>query len=108
ARNPGVCQALVLNSPWIEFQLTGTVRKMLAPVIELGARIDALDTAPQLDMGYYTRAQREVAPGGTPIPVNSGWRPDHAMPVRNGWMKPIINGEERIGGSRVYSTVCVL
>lgn len=109
-RHPGVASAIILNSPWLEFQLSGTVRKLLAPLIEWGAYRDALEVAPQVDHGFYTRAQLEVATEQSPLHVNEAWRPAMMMPVRTGWMHAIINAQDKIssGGVSIATPVCVL
>src|SRR6218665_1115666 len=53
SRHPGAADALVLNSPWLEFQLAQTGRQVLAPLIDLSARLYPRDVAPQLDFGFY-------------------------------------------------------
>ena len=80
SRHPGRADAVVLNSPWLEFQL-GAVRTAILPVVELGARWRPHDAAPQVDLGFYARAQAEVADPDDPMDVNHEWRPEHAMTV---------------------------
>ena len=59
SRHPDAADAVILNSPWLEFQFA-SVRSAIAPVVELTARIWPLEVAPQVDLGFYTRAQQEV------------------------------------------------
>ena len=58
--HPAAAAAVILNSPWLEFQLRAVTRAAVAPLVDLRARLRPLDTLPQVDLGYYSRAQREV------------------------------------------------
>ena len=109
-RHRGVADALVLNSPWLELQISGAARRAIAPMINLHARYSPHEiTLPQLDLGFYSQAQRT---NGTPeeaASINLEWRPEHTMPVRAGWLKAIISGHERIAaGIDVGMPVCML
>lgn len=106
SRHPEVAAALILNSPWLEFQL-GAVRAAVAPVVELHSRLRPLDTLPQVDMGFYTRAQREAC--GHDLDVNPAWRPEQTMAVHHGWLAAILAGHARVAaGLHVTAPVCVL
>lgn len=109
-RHKGGADALVLNSPWLELQISGAARRAIAPVINLHARYSPHEiTLPQLDLGFYTQAQRTNDVDGVVAAVNPAWRPEHAMPVRAGWLKAIISGHERIAaGIDVGMPVCML
>ena len=109
-RHRGVADALVLNSPWLELQISGAARRAIAPVINLHARYSPHEiTLPQLDLGFYSQAQRTNDVDGVVATVNPAWRPEHAMPVRAGWLKAIIAGHERIAaGIDVGMPVCML
>src|SRR5690606_15832254 len=84
-RHPGRAAALVLNSPWLEFQLAGTARKFIASIVQLRARFNPHDVAPQLDYGFYTRAQHEVGPAEEFAGINLEWRPERTHAVLSGW-----------------------
>ena len=93
ARHPGEAQALILNSPWLELQ-TGTIgRQAIAPLIAARARFDPLGTHPVVDLGYYTRAQREL---GTLPESPDGWRPERGFPTHPGWLAAVIAGHRRV------------
>jgi len=87
---------LILNSPWLEFQLTGAARQMLTPFINFSARLNPLEAGPQLDYGFYTRAQREVGPREELDAINAAWRPERAHAVHNGWLRAILTGHARV------------
>ncbi|WP_315638420.1 MULTISPECIES: alpha/beta hydrolase [Microbacterium] len=108
SRHPGAADALVLNSPWLEFQFA-PVRAAIAPMVEFQARIRPLDVAPQIDLGYYTRAQQEVADPDDPMEVNTAWRPVQTMAVYAGWLNAILSGHKSVAaGLNIAAPVCVL
>jgi alpha-beta hydrolase superfamily lysophospholipase len=108
SRHPTTADAVILNSPWLEFQIA-PVRAALAPVVELQARIRPLEVAPQIDLGFYTRAQHEVADPDDPMEVNALWRPAQTMAVYAGWLHAILSGHRTVAsGLSIPSPVCVL
>lgn len=109
-RNPGVASAVILNSPWLELQLSGAVRRALAPVVNLRARLNPHDIAlPQLDLGFYHRAQLEVAQPGELDGIQPMWRPERADPVSSGWLSAILRGHRQVsGGLNIDAPICVL
>jgi alpha-beta hydrolase superfamily lysophospholipase len=56
ARHPGIASALILNSPWLEFQATELGRRAIAPLVGLHAKLHPLTPLPPVDPGIYTRA----------------------------------------------------
>ena len=92
-RHPGVASAVILNSPWLEFQLP---REALMPLVELRARRRPMGPIPQVDLGYYSRAQAEAADPSDPVEVNLAWRPEQTMTVHAGWLGAILRGHDRI------------
>ncbi|MET0298059.1 MAG: alpha/beta hydrolase, partial [Microbacterium sp.] len=92
ARHQGSVDAVVLNSPWLEFQLSATARAAIAPVLGFRAKYRPFDLWPQADLGFYTRAQNEVADPDDPMAVDLAWRPERTMPVHVGWMHAVIAG----------------
>ena len=109
ARHPGVADAIILNSPWLEFQLPRLTRETIAPLVGLQARYRPRERAPQLDLGYYTRAQQEASDPDDPTEVNLDWRPEQTMAVHAGWLHAILAGHATIAaGVRIDAPVCVL
>lgn len=107
ARHPGLVSAVVLNSPWLEFQLSAVARAAVAPVVGLQARLRPRDEFPQIDLGFYARAQREAA--GTDLGVNAEWRPEQAMPVHAAWLNAVLAGHAQVAaGLHIDAPVCVL
>jgi alpha-beta hydrolase superfamily lysophospholipase len=76
-------------------------------MVGLQARLRPLDTLPQVDMGFYSRAQREVR--GSDLDVNPDWRPEQTMAVHSGWLHAILAGHTRVAaGLHIDAPVCVL
>ena len=95
ARHPGRAGALVLNSPWLEFQFGAVGRQAIAPLVSARARFDPRGTQPVVDLGFYTRAQTEV--GALPLAVDEPeWRPERGFPTRPGWLAAILDGHRRV------------
>lgn len=108
SRHPGAADAVILNSPWLEFQFA-PVRAAIAPMVELQARLRPLNAAPQIDLGYYARAQLEVADPDDPMEPDTRWRPAQAMAVHAGWLNAILNGHKAVSaGLAIDAPVCVL
>ncbi len=93
ARHPGVVSAVVLNSPWLELQTGALARQALAPIVQARARFDPLGAHPAVDLGFYTRAQREL---GSLPEAPDGWRPERGFPTHPGWLAAIIAGHARV------------
>ena len=109
ATHPGRADALVLNSPWLEFQLTGAGRQMLAPLLDLGARFNLRDSAPQFDAGLYTRAQRTVGPQDELAVIDERWRPARSHAVLTVWLRAILAGHARVSrGLAIESPILML
>lgn len=108
SRHPGAADAVILNSPWLELQLA-PLRAAIAPVVELQARLRPLDAAPQIDLGFYARAQAAVADPDDPMDVDLAWRPTQSMSVHAGWLHAIMAGHRTVSeGLRLTGPVCVL
>ncbi|NYF17775.1 alpha-beta hydrolase superfamily lysophospholipase [Microbacterium sp. AK009] len=109
ARHPDAAAAIVLNSPWLEFQLSASVRQAITPVLDIHSRRRPLDLWPQVDGGFYARAQAEVADPDDPVQVDPAWRPERSLPVHVGWMRAIVAGHAAVSkGLGISAPVCVL
>ncbi|SFR69149.1 Lysophospholipase, alpha-beta hydrolase superfamily [Agromyces sp. CF514] len=94
ARNQGRAAALVLNSPWLEFQLSSTGRAALAPVIGWGARVNPLGPMPNVDLGFYTRTVAKEQ--GGEWEYNHDWRPDRGFTTHPAWLTGILAGHAKV------------
>ncbi|GAA2176311.1 alpha/beta hydrolase [Agrococcus versicolor] len=95
-RHPGVASALILNAPWLELQFGARSRAAITPVAELRGRLSPLAPAPQIDLGYYARAQRIVFDEEDPYVVDHAWRPEFAMTAHAGWIRAILAGHAQV------------
>jgi len=93
ARHHTEVAALVLNSPWLELQAGAIGRQALAPLVQVRARFDPLGVHPVVDLGFYTRAQRDL---GSLPEAPDGWRPERGFPTHPGWFAAILAGHARI------------
>lgn len=104
-RHPGRASAVVLNAPWLEFQASGVGRHALAPLVDMGARVDPRATLPNVDFGFYSRAVLKRL--GGEWEYNEQWRPERGFPVRPGWLRGILTGHAEVS-SRLAITAPVL
>ena len=93
ARHPGVVSAVVLNSPWLELQTGAIGRQALAPLVSARAKFDPLGSHPVVDLGFYTRAQREL---GTLPESPDNWRPERGFPTHPGWFAAVLAGHATV------------
>ncbi|WP_394554309.1 alpha/beta hydrolase [Agromyces sp. MMS24-JH15] len=94
ARNPGRAGALVLNSPWLEFQLSRVGREALAPVVGWGARMNPSAMLPNVDLGFYARATDRDLDGEWEY--DHDWRPTPSFPVLPAWLTAILAGHRAV------------
>ena len=94
ARNPKRVAALVLNSPWLEFQARQFVREAIAPALAWEARFQPLSTLPAVDFGFYTRSVSSRFDGEWDY--DFGWRPERGFPVHPGWLSAVLAGHARV------------
>ena len=94
ARHPGRASAVVLNAPWLEFQASKAGRTMLAPVVDVSARVDPRAQMPNVDLGFYTRAVSAKADGEWDY--EQEWRPERGFVVRPGWLRAILAGHASV------------
>ncbi|WOF24346.1 alpha/beta hydrolase [Microbacterium betulae] len=108
SRHPEVAAAVVLNSPWLEFQLSA-IRPAIAPVVGIQARWRPMDAVPRVDLGYYARAQAETADPDDPMEVDPAWRPTSARTVHAAWLNAVLDGHAQVAaGLAIPVPVCVL
>jgi alpha-beta hydrolase superfamily lysophospholipase len=93
-RNPGRASVVILNSPWLEYQLTGAARTVATPVVGFQARVNPKAPMANIDMGFYFRTISDERDGEWSI--NAQWRPEHGFTVRPGWLNAILSGHARI------------
>lgn len=94
ARNHGRAAALVLNSPWLEFQLRGIGRQAISPVIEFGARVNPMRPLPNIDRGFYARSIAREFDGEWEY--DHRLRPDRGFPIHPAWLTAILAGHAAV------------
>lgn len=94
ARRPGRAAALVLNSPWLEFQLSRVGREALAPVIGWGARVNPQGPLPNVDLGFYARSIAKDQ--GGEWEYDHAWRPDRGFTAHPAWLTAILAGHATV------------
>ncbi len=93
-RNPGRADALILNSPWLEFQAGAIARRAIAPLANIGARLDPRGQLPNVDLGFYTRAVSKSMDGEWDY--NTDWRPARGFAAHPAWLAAILAGHNRV------------
>ncbi|HEY1105576.1 MAG TPA: alpha/beta fold hydrolase, partial [Agromyces sp.] len=94
ARHRGVASAIVLNSPWLEFQLSKIGREAVAPLMQFGARVHPLAPLPNVDLGFYTRAVAKEQ--GGQWEYDHAWRPDHGFATNPAWLTAVLAGHATV------------
>lgn len=94
ARHPGAAAAVVLNSPWLEFQASEVGRAMVAPLIQARTRFRPLVPLPSIDPGFYTRAVSKKFDGEWEY--ESQWRPDRGFPVTASFLHAVFQGQAEV------------
>ncbi len=93
-RNPGRADALILNSPWLEFQAHSAGRAAISPLVDLGARLDPKAAMPNVDLGFYTRSVSRTMDGEWDYDL--AWRPVRGFRVYPAWLAAVLVGHARV------------
>ena len=93
-RHPGEAAALVLNSPWLEFQTREVGRALLEPVVQVGARLRPTQLLPPVDPGFYTRVVSDAYGGEWHYDLQ--WRPERGFRVTPGFLNAVLTGQDRV------------
>ena len=94
ARHPGTVAAIVLNSPWLEFQAGFAGRAALSPLIGLHARVDPLGPLPNVDLGFYSRAVSKTLDGAWDYDLL--WRPVRGFATHAAWLRAVLAGHAAV------------
>jgi alpha-beta hydrolase superfamily lysophospholipase len=107
ARHPGAAAAVVLNSPWLEFQANEMGRAVVAPLIQAHSRFRPLAPLPPIDPGFYTRAVSSRYDGEWEY--ESQWRPDRGFPVTPAFLNAVFQGQAQVSrGLGIKAPVLVM
>lgn len=106
-RHPGAAAAVVLNSPWLEFQASEVGRAVVAPLIQARTRFKPLAPLPPIDPGFYTRAVSKRYDGEWDY--ESQWRPDRGFPVTPAFLNAVFQGQATLArGLGIFAPVLVM
>lgn len=94
ARNPGRIAALVLNSPWLEFQLSSIARQAISPVLGFHARVAPATPLLDIDRGFYARSIAREFDGEWEY--DHVMRPDRGFPIHPGWLTAVLRGHKAV------------
>lgn len=87
-RHRGIAAALILNSPWLEFQGAEIGRRAIMPFVQLQARRHPLAPLPVIDPGIYSRAISSQFNGEWEY--NALWRPYRGFPVTSAFFNAVL------------------
>lgn len=107
-RRPHHVTALMLNSPWLELQLTRFGRWLTTPVVRGVTRMGGKTAMPLNDPGFYSRTLYK-SQGGLWYYERYQLPDDVQFQPRAGWMNAIYNGQDEVAKGldiRVPVLVC--
>jgi len=90
----GRADAVVLNSPWLEFQAHSVGRAALAPIVGFQARVEPRAVMPNVDLGFYTRTVSATMGGEWDYDL--AWRPVRGFAVHPGWLNAVLAGHAQV------------
>ena len=93
-RHPGVATALILNSPWLEFQGAEIGRRAISPLVQLQARRHPLAPLPVQDPGIYSRSLSSEF--GGQWTYNKSWRPYRGFPVTGAFLNAVFQAQNAV------------
>lgn len=90
-RNPGRLSGITLNSPWLEFQYSTPIRKILQPFLGRGR---SATTPLRLHMPNYSVVATSATHGR--LPYDARLKPSDSFPVYAGWIRAIFAGHRAV------------
>ncbi|PJI94143.1 alpha/beta hydrolase [Luteimicrobium subarcticum] len=104
---PGRASALVLNSPWLEFQAGAVARAAMAPAVGVRSRWQPRGRMPTVDLGFFTRTVSRRFGGEWDYDL--AWRPEHGFPLHPAWLDAVFRAQAEVArGLGVELPVLVL
>ncbi|WOP20153.1 alpha/beta hydrolase [Raineyella sp. LH-20] len=104
--HPGVFEAVVLNSPWLELSGNAVLRQLVTGLVTGAARMAPTTVLPMTDQGFYRRTI--LASEGGEWDFDTAWKRSPA-PIRLGWGRAIVRGHEQVAaGLDIAAPVIVL
>ena len=103
---PGLVDALVLNSPWLDLNGSRFERGPLTAILDVVGRVTPRLKVREMDP-YYGYALHRASGGEWDYDL--AWKPYRAFPVRAGWVRSIRAGHRRVGrGLHIEAPVLVV
>ncbi|OYN88650.1 alpha/beta hydrolase [Parenemella sanctibonifatiensis] len=104
---PGRAAALVLNSPWLEFQGSAAGRALGATLLSGIGRRRPTTVLPMHDTGFYARTIHSRYDG--PWDYDLTLKPNPSQPIRVGWLRAALRGHQRVAqGLDIQAPVLVM
>lgn len=94
AARPDHVDALVLNSPWLEFQATEFGRAAIAGLFSTGSKFNPHRQLPRIDPGFYTRTISSAYDGEWDY--NLTWRPVQGFRVTTGFINAVFRAQAKV------------
>jgi len=91
---PGRAAALVLNSPWLEFQAGSTGRAVVGPALGLRSRLQPRGRMVTVDLGFYTRAVSREFEGEWDYDL--AWRPERGFALHPAWLDAVFRAQSDV------------
>lgn len=91
---PGSIDALVLNSPWLEFQASEIGRAAISALFATGSRLNPLRELPRIDSGVYTRTISSAYDGEWDYDLS--WRPAQGFRVTTGFINAVFRAQAKV------------
>ena len=106
AERPGLVDALVLDSPWLDLRGSWFERGPLTAALDVVGRVAPRLKVSELDPWYGRALHRST---GGEWDYDLAWKPLHGFPVRAGWVRSIRAGHRRVArGLHVEAPVLVV
>jgi alpha-beta hydrolase superfamily lysophospholipase len=92
-RNPGRMAAVMLNSPWLEFQLSAATRKFITPLLQWRSRRSA-DSPLRVSLpSFYSQS---VLHSHGHLPYDIRLKPAESFPIYPAWLAAVFAGHQAV------------
>lgn len=92
-RNPGRAAALVLNSPWLEFQFDAATRRLITPWLKWRSR--RTESVP-IRVRFPDHYARSVLLSRGNLPYELDLKPPSSFPIYPAWISAVFAGHETV------------
>lgn len=107
AARPGAFSALVLNSPWLEWQGSSLARPAVHPLMRAVSAVAPTTALPSMDNGFYRRSVSKTEEGEWDYDLRL--KGDPSFLVRIGWLEAVMAGQAKVAqGLGITAPILVL